>query len=492
MDDLINRTGERKELRRLAEKPGHHLAILYGRRRIGKTFLLSRIWEKFPVFYYLASETTAEFNRRDFIRELADFCEDWTTVDPADLPSWRFVFRELFRCHEDRPMVVVLDEFQYLLDGDDDIRSQLVAVWDRLQREQPLLVVLSGSAVSTMRELDGPQAALYGRVNWRRHLRPFDYWYAAEMAPYTDLRQLATVYGVFGGTPEYLSAIDGELSLRDNVIAHCLSPRGQVRNLVESMVDQQRGLRRIGLYRAILTAIARGRTTLTEIADLAGIPTGTGLRRKIRKLEELGFVVGRRNFQAPPNAAYRYHLADPALRFNRAVVQSLRNELETTAGDQIWDEHIMARLQSHMGLVFEQIVAQAYRRLHQARSLPSLREWSFWEGLDRDRRPVEMDIVARLTDKTMLTGAIKWNRRPVGASLYQDHIRDLHRLADSGHGWARRALSDEAKLLFVAAGGFDDSFHKVASTADAEVWTWTLEDIYSADATDAPNVSVLN
>lgn len=489
MDDLVDRTEERRQLRRLTEKPGHHLAILYGRRRIGKTYLLSRMWREVPVFYYLSSDTTPEFNRRDFIRELSEFCDDQAMHGPKELPSWRFVFRELFRCHEDRPMVVVIDEFQYLLGGDDDIRSQLVVVWDRLQRNNPLLVVLSGSAVTTMRELDGPQAALYGRVQWKRHLRPFDYWYTAEMVPFTDFRQQATAYGVFGGTPEYLSAIDGELLFRKNVVTRCLSPRGQVRNLVETVIDQERGLRKVGLYRAILTAIARGRTTLSEISDVVGIPKGTGLRRKVQNLEDLGFIVGRRNFEAHQNAPYRYHLSDPALRFNRAVVQSLRNELETISGDEIWDEHIIPRLQSHMGHVFEKIVAQAYLRLQKARSLPSLREWSSWEGLDRDRRSVEMDIVARLTDKTMLTGAIKWNRRPVDASLYQNHLRDLHRLGDSGHGWARQALEDGATLLFVAAGGFDDSFHKVTSTADTEVRTWTLDDIYSSDAAGGPNVT---
>lgn len=489
MDELIDRTEEQRQLRRLTEKAGHHLAILYGRRRIGKTYLLSRIWDDIPVFYYLASDTTPEFNRRDFIRELADFSDHPDEPGPQDLPSWRFVFRELFRCHEDQPMVMVIDEFQYLLGGDDDIRSQLVAVWDRLQRKQPLLVVLSGSAVTTMRELDGPQAALYGRVQWKRHLRPFDYWYTAQMASFADLRERATAYGVFGGTPEYLSAIDGNLSFRRNVVTRCLSPRGQVRNLVETVIDQERGLRKIGLYRAILTAIARGRTTLTEISDVVGISKGTGLRRKVQNLESLGFIVGRRNFEAPQNAPYRYHLANPALRFNRAVVQSLRNELETTPGDDIWDNHIVPRLQSHMGHVFEEIVAQAYLRLQNARDLPQLSEWSFWEGLDRNRKSVEMDIVARLTDETMLTGAIKWNRRPVDASLYQDHIRDLHRLADSGHGWARQALDDNATLLFVAAGGFDDSFGRVASTANTEVRTWTLDDIYSPDAADGPNVT---
>ncbi len=484
---LIDRTTETAELRELATRPGHHLAILYGRRRIGKTYLLSSIWGELATFYYLASDTTPAFNRRDFLREFAAFTGD-DTLTADDLPSWRFIFRELFRHHPDEPLVVVLDEFQYLLGGEDDIRSQLVAVWDRLEREAPLLVVLSGSAVSTMGELDGSQAALYGRIDWKRRLRPFDYWYAAQMMPYEDPRDLITAYAVFGGTPEYLSNLTGESSLRESVITECLSPRGRVRHLVETVIEQERGLRNIGDYRSILAAIARGRTTLNEIADLSGLPLGTSLRRKIQKLEELDLIQGRQNFDSPKNAPHRYHLADPALRFNQGVVHSLRNELETTDPATLYDDHVEPRLQTHIGHVFEEVVRQAYLRLAQARSLPPIRRWGSWDGLDRDKRPLEIDIVARQTGKIMTTGAIKWSRRPIGPAVFRDHLRALQRLADSGYAWARQALDSDATLLFASAAGFDDAFLALAATAEQQVLLWTLEDLFSPDAADAPNL----
>ncbi|MFU8805407.1 MAG: ATP-binding protein [Bradymonadaceae bacterium] len=484
---LIDRTIETTELHDLATRPGHHLAILYGRRRIGKTFLLSSIWGELPYFYYLASDTTPAFNRHDFLRELATFTGD-DSLSADDLPSWRFIFRELFGHRPDEPLVVVLDEFQYLLGGEDDIRSQLVAVWDRLEREGPLLVVLSGSAVSTMSELDGSQAALYGRIDWKRRLRPFDYWYAAQMMPYEARRDLIIAYAVFGGTPEYLSGLTDAGSLKERIIAECLSPRGRVRHLVETVIEQERGLRNVGDYRTILAAVARGRTTLNEIADLSGLPLGTGLRRKVQKLEELDLILGRRNFDAPKNDPYRYHLADPALRFNQSVVQSLRNELETTDPAALYDDYVEPRLQTHVGHIFEEVVRQAYLRLAPARALPLIRQWCSWDGLDRDRRPVEIDIVARQTKKAMTTGAVKWSRRPIGPGVFRDHLLALQRLTDSGYGWARQALARDATLLFVSAAGFDDAFLQLAATAEQEVLLWTLEDLFSPDAATAPNL----
>ncbi len=483
--ELVDRERECEELRELAGRPGADLAILYGRRRIGKTYLLQQVWGEMETFYYLASDTTAEFNRRQFVEEMAEHLEGERglpggSLEPEDLGTWRAVFRELFRSRGEEPFVVVLDEFQYLLGGADEIRSQLVAVWDRLEVEGPLLVVLCGSAVRTMRELDDAQAPLYGRVEWKHQLEAFDYRDAAEMVPFDTPRQLARTYGVLGGTPDYLASLEAGETFRENIARIALSPRGHVRHVVESVIEQERGLRNISQYRSILTAIARGRTELSEIADVTGMAAGTPLRRKIEKLQQLEFVEGRKNFEAARNAPYRYRLSDPALMFHYSVVDQLRNELETTDPLEIWDELVVPRLRTHMGLVFEMIVEQAYLRLRRERDLPTVSEWSYWQGLDRNKRSIEMDIVSRLSDKTMLTGSVKWNRSPVGTEVYMDHVRDLQRLADSGHGWAHEALEGSARMLFAAAGGFEPGFEEVAREAEQEVVQWTLENMYGS------------
>jgi AAA+ ATPase superfamily predicted ATPase len=485
---MIDRETERGELRTLMEQPKKSLALLYGRRRVGKTFLLRNTWPSENVFYYLASDTTPAFNRRELVRDAATWSDQHSVVEPEDYPTWRAVFRFLFQLRGDEPLVIVLDEFQYLLGGDDDIRSQFIAVWDLHEATRPLVIVLAGSAVRTMRELDHARAPLYGRLNWKHHLQPFDYWHAGQMTPLESARERALAYGVYGGTPRYLESIEPTESLRANVCSALLSPRGDVRHLVETVLEQERGLRNIAQYKAILSAIARGRTALSEIADLTGMPSGTPLRRKIGRLEDLGFVEARQNFAAGKTAAYRYHLSDPALRFYHAIVERLRNELETSDPTSIWDELVEPRLQSHMGRVFEEMVRQAYFRLRDRRRLPAVSEWNQWEGQDRNRQSLEMDIVARLSDGRIMTGAIKWNERPISAAVHHRHLRDLQRLADSGYGWAHEALEDEAILLYAAAGGFDETFEPATAASGQRTLCWNLEDMYSDDAAGSLNL----
>lgn len=487
---FIDRQRERAGLDRLVEREGAHLAVLYGRRRIGKTYLLQHLRRDRETFYYLAADTTPEFNRRQFVEELSDHLGRGDTLRPEDVGTWRAVFRELFRSADDEPLVVILDEFQYLLGGKDEVRSQLVAVWDTLQIEAPLLVVLCGSAVRTMRELDDAQAPLYGRVDWKHQLKPFDYWYTGRMAPFDDPRELARIYGALGGTPDYLARLEAQQTFAENIARTALSPSGHVRHVVESVIEQERGLRNVAQYRSILTAIAHGRTELSEIADVTGMKKDTPLRRKVARLEDLGFVEGRRNFDAARTAPYRYRLRDPALMFQYAVVDQLRNELETTEPMTIWEELVVPRLQTHMGLVFETIVRQAYHRLREARGLSTVAEWGYWQGVDRNKQSIEIDIVARLSDKSMLTGSVKWNRSPVGAEVFTQHVRALERLADSGYGWAHDALEESASMLFAAAGGFDQGFDAVVETAEADVLDWTLDDMYSDEAAGRTNIAL--
>lgn len=133
----------------------------------------------------------------------------------------------------------------------------------------PVLLVLSGSAVRTMEALAAGGGPLYGRFAWQHRLMPFGYWHAADMAPFADPRDRALTYGIFGGTPRYLASLDVQHSLAENVTELLLSPTGEVRQLIETALDQEEGLREVSRYRAILRAVAGGMTGRNEIAQRA-------------------------------------------------------------------------------------------------------------------------------------------------------------------------------------------------------------------------------
>jgi hypothetical protein len=477
---LIDREAERAELRRLADAGKPRMALLYGRRRVGKTFLLTHVWDEERAFYFTASAVTPVQNRRRLIEEVAHWAAEDLSVD--DYPTWRTAFRLLLSLKPGHPVVIVLDEFQYLGEDEQDLHgvtSELNAAWEGMRGPgRSLLLVLSGSAVRIMEALDSGSAPLYGRLAWKAQLEPFDYHDAAAMAPFKSLRDQAYLYGIFGGVPRYLAPVSTDRSLAENVADLVLSPRGEVRGQVETAILQEQGLRDLPKYIGILAAVGGGQTELAEIAARAGLAHDTSLRDKVERLVSLGYVEKHQNFEAGRTSPYRYRLADPAFMFYHTFVSDLETALEKNDPMEVWTASVQPQVDTYMGHLFERIVEQAYHRKRAAAGLPLVQMWGRWEGTDRDHSSLEMDIVTRLTTGAMLTGAIKWSRKPMDMGLHRAHMRDLDRLARSGYRWAHEAEEGESFLLYVAAGGFEDGFKERAEEDGLPTVCWSLHDLY--------------
>jgi len=477
---FIDRETERAELRELLTRGRPQLALLYGRRRVGKTHLLKHVWPRRMTFHFTAANTTPEQNRRQLIADTAEWSGE--TLREEDYPTWRTVFRMLLELKAPEPLVVILDEFQYF--GADavslsHVASELNAVWEQRRPPRALVLVLSGSSISMLESLNTGAAPLYGRFAWHEQLRPFDYWHAARMAPFRSLRDRAMTYGIYGGTPHYLSTLRAGQALARNVERAILSPRGEVRLLLETAMAQEEGLREPHIYTGLLRAIGAGHTELNGIGQRAGLPVNTALREKLERLTDLGFVEAHRNFGATSTQPYRYRIADPAFMFYHEFVVPHETLLTRLTPQVFWSQHVQPRLDVYMGHAFERIVEQSYVRAMNGKQLPLAKSWGRWEGKDRDKSPLEIDLIAALDDGRTLTGGIKWNRKPLPAEVLTHHLRMLDRLAATGMSWAHSAREAKAPLLFVAAGGFSSGFQTAAHASGHPVTLWALKDLYS-------------
>lgn len=445
--------------------------------------MLDHAFRQHRYFYFLAGATTAEFNKRELLTEIAPMLDNPADRSPNLYPSWRHVFRLFADLAKSGPLIVVLDEFQNLLGSTgEDIPSQLMAVWDREVRGLPLLLVLCGSEVATLQGLEDGGGPLYGRWSWAARLRPFTYEHAAEMAPGRPNRERALIYGILGGTPRFLSSIRQGEDLGQLIAESVLSPRGSVHVQLERILEQERGIRDQSDYRAVLAAVASGSTDVARIAQVTGLAERPYVvRRALEVLERLELVGRERNFGSGPKAPWRYYISDNALRFWYRFVQPNRSSLETGDPTDVWAEDVAPYLDQYMGKVFEQIFREAFAKQGTSWGYGRAAKWSRWEGRDRYRRSVEVDLIAELQDRRILTGEIKWSSKPVSAEIHTQLARNLEDLAASGHGWAKDALSIErsAGHVYVSAGGFTDGFRRLAE-ADQRIRLLTLEDVYKS------------
>ena len=471
--DLVDRLNESTELCRLADSGQKQLGILYGRRQVGKTYLLQNAWGDRRVFYFLLAEQTPDLNRQDLLRELST----WTcsTYEPADYPTWRTIFRALLELANDGPVVVVLDEFQYVL-GSGEVTSHLVAAWDPAPKNRPITLMLAGSEISTMSHLEAGSEPLFGRVTWSSRLYPFDYHDAARMAPHLGPRDAAYLYGIFGGSPRYLAALEQDEPLVEGASRTFVSPRGEVHLQMLSLLEQERGLRDLADYRSLLAVAARN-GELKNFIEITGMQEHIA-RRKLELLEDLTLVRRERNFEASAKQPYRYYLADNALAFWYSFVFPNRSRLVREAPRACWEAAIAPFLDGYMGRIFELMVREAYQRYSARWGLPGIKTWGHWEGMDRDHQSIELDITCRTDDGRLLAGEVKWSNDPRGPSLHTRVLDKLSRLAVSGQGWAKDV--DNALFLYVSAGGFAPEMSALQQ-ADPRVHCLTLADLYLDD-----------
>jgi hypothetical protein len=485
---IIDREDAIRALSRLSVSGQRRMALIYGRRRVGKTYLLTNLWPRERAFYFTASDTSPEQNRQVLVHEAARWSGE--ELRPEDHPTWRAVFRSILGLAPDRDIVIVLDEFQYLARGDDglaEVVSELNAVWEgQIHRSGGLLLVLSGSAIRTLEALRTGGSPLYGRLDWSDQVRPFDYYHAGRMVEAYDPIDRVRAYAAFGGVPKYLAAIDTSRTLEENIIELILSPAGAVRLQLENVLGQEEGLRDVTKYQAILGAVGVKRREAGGIAASLGQELDRPLRRMVGKLVELGFLDEDLNFEEPRNQGVRYRIGDPALRMYYGLVLPNESAIEAATASRVWQDRLRQEaFPTYVGLhVFEDVVRQGYLRHFDRAGIPAVESWGRWAGKDRDRRDLEIDVVARLLDGRMLTGAAKMRRRPADPSVLLGHRRDLERLADSGRAWAREALHPTSPILVVSGSGFTDTFDQVADALDQPVIRWTLDDLFRADRAD--------
>ena len=437
------------------------MLMLYGRRRLGKTYLLQRFFAGTPGdppkphCYFLADQTTAPSQRLQLATEVLAALPD-AGVSAGDLAvSWNQILRHVSahaRANTDTPrqrFALILDEFPYLVAQSPELPSVLQAWWDREGTHAPLLVVLCGSQLGAMAALGTENAPLFGRFTAGTfRLGPLRYdeiaaFYDGSPA-YTDVADRLLMYGVLGGTPRYHALVDTSRPPADEIVALLLRPRGALEGEVGYLLGSEQ-IRDPAPYNATLAAIAGGATGFGDILTLSGAERGV-LSFYLRTLIDLGWVRRELPFEETSEKRGLYQIADPFLWFWYRFVQPLAPSLPFADPAALYQSRVAPFLSDYMGrYVFEAICGQWLQR-HAASTLAlDLAGAGRWWSRDGQ---VEMDILARRADGGYLLGECKWSRNsPVGVEVYARLLAKAERLPDA-------RIRQEPKYVLFSVGGF--------------------------------------
>ena len=410
--ELIDRDSELRRLREAIGDPPQ-LVVLRGRRRVGKSFLLTHALARQRGVFFQADEQGERSHLDMLAREVARLLGPRV---PLRFESWDEALETVGELARQEPLTIILDEFQWLLAAQPSLESIVQRHWDRWQRDGvPATLILSGSALRLMEELLAPGAPLYGRADYRPLLEPLDFRDASMFAsPRLSAESKLRRYAVLGGTPQY-QVWAGKEGLLD-AIANRILRRGE--SLYEEplhLLREEQGIREPGTYFAIVREVAAGRTTVSEIANGAQVSV-PNLTKMLRRLVELGYLEARAPLspQGPEARRTSYRLADPFFRFWFRFVFPNRSLLERGRVKEVLG--IVERdMDAYMGLAFEDCCREWAGRFA-GDALPASQQLGSWWSRDGQ---TEIDVVGASRGRYDLFASCKWSRSAPAAALEQ-------------------------------------------------------------------------
>lgn len=468
---------------------GGQMFLLYGRRRLGKTFLLQRYFtagatgnepEK-PHCYFLAEQSTAATQRLTLARQLIKALPAEGVNAEEIAVSWNALLRYASQQAQARKkgtgrFALIFDEFPYLVAQTSELPSILQAWWDREGVHSPLFVVLCGSQLSAMAALGQESAPLFGRFNAGiSRIDPLHYEDVAcfyEDSPHYGVKEKLLMYGVFGGTPRYHALVDPSRPPSEEIIALLMQPRAILENEVRFLLGSE-PIRDPAPYNAILAAVAGGETRFNGIQQLIGVERGT-LSFSLRTLLELGWIRRELPFGEHSERRAIYRVADPFLTFWFRFVAPLASDLQFSDPAAVYASQVAPRLADYMGWsVFEEICGQWLQRHAKQRLGLTIRQMArYWS---RDGR-TEIDLIAELDHGTLLFGECKWRAGSVA------RLSDLSALQAKVASLPEARWRSKPSYILFALGGFAPELRHLASDPVERVFLVADSDMLRSDS----------
>jgi uncharacterized protein len=406
--DVLDRDDDWAELVSCLESDGPELYIVTGRRRAGKSYLLTRFAAAAKGIYYQATKRTEKEQIATLSRIVGEHFDD-PALRRVTLPDWEHLFGYLVERRSRERLVLVLDEFPYLADAAPALTSILQSLWDHTLADSRIKLVLSGSHVAAMKRLTEADRPLYGRRTGQLNVRPFTYADAARFVPGYEPRDRMLLYGILGGLPGQLRLVDPEKTLAQNAARLLLNPSSRLHDEAAHVFDSF--VSEAEVHYSILEAIAAGETRWNKIANRTGKNTAS-LKRPLDWLLDMDVVRREAPITEYPNPApktLRYRVTDPYLLFWYRIIADIRARGLATLRepDDLWRAVVEPQLDRHMGDVYEEACRSfvAHGR-HPRMPFRPIQVGSWWTEDGQE----EVDVVALGPDGEVLLGEAKWGK----------------------------------------------------------------------------------
>ena len=419
MHTFIGRTSEIQTLNTYQQRNESALLIVYGRRRVGKTRLLTHWLKTKPIahaLYWVAQPDSATAQLRQFSQALYRFEHpEGTVLTDFSYQSWEQAFEQVARLAEKERFTLIIDEFTYLLARTPELAGLLQNMWDHHLKQKNIMLILSGSHLGMMqKQILDYQAPLYGRASAQLHVQPLPFGTTRLYFPNYDAAERVAIYAMFGGIPAYWERLDQTISISENIRQQLLTANNLMQ--AEPRLLLQDFVREPDNYIALFNAIANGYRTQKEIKTFTGLAQGH-VSSYLSVLEAAGFIERRIPVTANVKSRQsRYHISDPYLRFYYRFLASRQTQLALGIQEPALAEikrHLLDFIGTH---TWEELCREWVLRAGAAGKLPFLVDQvgSYWD------KTAQVDVVGiNKMEKTLILGECKWSPKQMGVGVLE-------------------------------------------------------------------------
>ncbi len=463
---FIGREKELNALDKLYKSNKFEFAVIYGRRRVGKTALINQFIAHKKSVYFMGVESNEKQNLENFSRRIIEFSSGIQTE--TSFASFQAALEYVFQLSEKERMLLVIDEYPYVARSSKSLASTLQLLIDKYSDTSKLMLILCGSSMSYMEDhVLAYKAPLYGRRTAQMKIRPFDFEECCRYFQNLSDENKAMLYGIVGGTPQYLLQMSDRLSVEENIKNTYLNPMSFLYEEPINLLKQE--VREPAIYNAIITAIATGYSRMSEISSKIGEDTNV-CSNYIKNLISLGIIQKESPYSEKESKKSIYSIEDNMFYFWYRFVLNNNSAIARGAADLVY-KRIEPQLPNYMGRVFEEICRQYLWKQLLAGNMPiefiSLGRW--WGNDPVLKKQSEIDIMGEQDSETALFAECKWINEKVDLDVLETLVersrafsyRKAYYYLFSKSGFTKGCMDKAKEMGNVTMVGYEDIMESI-------------------------------
>lgn len=417
---FIGREKELKKLNELYNTNKFQFPVIYGRRRVGKTALINKFVEGKDNIFFTGLETNIRQNLENFSKSVFEYTSGFGSAPVFQ--NFQEALEYVFQLSQSRRIVLVIDEYPYVARAYRGFASILQVLIDKYKDTSKLFLILCGSSMSFMEEqVLGYKSPLYGRRTAQFKILSFDFFESCQCFKGFSKQDMALIYGIVGGTPQYLLQMNDKASVEENIKNTFLNTSSYLFEEPNNLLKQE--VREPAVYNAIISAIATGSTRLSDIAGKVGEESAT-CSMYLKNLISLGIIRKETPVFVKSSRKTIYAIADNMFRFWYRFVPTNMSIIQNGMIEVAY-KNITGHLSSYMGAVFEEICKQYLWRLNRdGMAAVTFMELGRWWGSDPEMKSeAEIDIVAVGDKNNAIFCECKWTNEDVDLTVLEALVR---------------------------------------------------------------------